>query len=205
MRELMTRFRYKLRRILPFIFFLLNKVGIKISPFLTAREKGAPPDFDPTASPYGLGFLDATDIDEILEVESGSKRDEIVGWFEEGKLCFGVRDGSRLIAKMWCDLEALHFLPAYRLLEDDEVYLYAACVNNHYRGQNIAPLMRSACCSALSDMGRTRYCSYTDYFNYPARRFKEKLGAKNQALFIHIDLFGKWSRTWTLRHYDQSK
>jgi len=177
-------------------------MGIRIVPFLTVREEGvAPLDRGPAQSAFNPGFQSAADIEEILLVEPGSRHDEVAGWFGEGKLCFGVRDGSKLVAKMWCDLEAFHFPPNYRLLEDDEVYLYAACVARDYRGKNLAPLMRSACCVALREMGRSRFYSYTDYFNYPARRFKEKLGAKNEALRIHVDLFGKWSNTWTLKRY----
>ncbi len=205
MRAPALRFKQQLKRIPPHLLYLLTKIGMKVSPFLTVREKGAPPDFDPTTSPYRLGFESSANIDEILEIEPGSNRDEVSRWFDEGKLCFGVRDGSRLIAKMWCDLEALNHPPAYRLLDSDEAYLFAACVDNDYRGQSIAPLMRSACCVALCQMGRSRFCSFTDFYNLPARRFKRRMHAEDEALFVHMDLFGKWARTWRVKRYNQSQ
>ena len=190
-----------LRQIPSGILYRLRRVGIKIDPFLTVREGDCSLNLDHLTNAFSLGFLSATSIEELVQLEPGSRRDEITDWFREGKLCFGVRDGSRLVAKMWCDLEAFHFPPNYRELEDDEAYLFAAYAAPEYRGQSLAPIMRSACCAALREMGRSRFYSYTEYFNYPARRFKEKLGARNEALRIHVDLFGRWSITLTLRRY----
>ena len=189
-----------LRHIPPFILAVLRRVGIRIEPFLTVwgGEKLA---LTGDMSGYIMAFEDAAAIEEIMAVEPGSDREEITGWFDQGRLCFGVRDGQRLVAKMWCDLEAFHFPPNYRVLEYDEAYLYAACVASDYRGKNLAPLMRAGCCAALHELGRSRFCSYTDYFNYPARRFKEKLGARNEVLRLHVSLFGRWSGTVTLKRY----
>jgi GNAT superfamily N-acetyltransferase len=146
-------------------------------------------------------FLTAEDIEGLLQLEPRARREELQNWFLENKLCFGARDGSRLVAKMWCDLEAFHYPPNYRILASDEAYLFAAYTDPDYRGRDLAPLMRTACYAALQKMGRNRFYSYTEYFNTAARRFKEKLGARNEALRVHIDLFGRWSRTLTLRRY----
>ena len=61
--------------------------------------------------------------------------------------------------------------------------------------------MRAAGYSALREMGRNKFYSYTDFFNTAARRFKLKLGARNEARRVHLELFGKWSKTLTLRQY----
>ena len=63
--------------------------------------------------------------------------------------------------------------------------------------------MRAKGYAALRKMGRSRFYSYTDFLNTPARRFKLKLGARNLALRLHLGLFGKWSKTVTLRRYSQ--
>jgi ribosomal protein S18 acetylase RimI-like enzyme len=194
--------KYSIRRIPKFILFVLKRFGIRIDVFITMREMNDPPDNFELEKRFSMDFLDDTHIDEIQKVEPITNRDEIATWFREGKLCYGVRDGSRLIAKMWCDLEALHYPPAYRLLEPDEAYLYAACVSKECRGGEIVSMMRIACCSRLREMGRTRFVSYTDYFNYPARRFKEKMGSENEMLGLHVVLFGRWSGTWILKRYD---
>ena len=102
---------------------------------------------------------------------------------------------------MWCDLDEFSHPPNYRKLANDEVYLFAAFADPKYRGQGLAPLMRTAGYAALREMGRNKFYSYTDFFNTAARRFKAKLGARDEALRVHLVLFEKWSRTLTLRRY----
>jgi hypothetical protein len=65
--------------------------------------------------------------------------------------------------------------------------------------------MRVACCEALHAMGRTRIWSYTEYYNHAARRYKAKLGARDEALRLHLDLFGRWSTTATLWRYRSAR
>lgn len=188
------------RRFIPTLLWRFSQAGIRIIPFITEREG----DCLDVASPAGSvepGFQTSDHIEEILEIDPEINREKVKRWFSEGKLCFGVRDNGRLVGKMWCDLDAFNFPPNFRKLEEDEAYLFAARVADDYRGRNVAPLMRSACYAALRKMGRERFYSYTDYYNYPARRFKEKLGVKSEALRLHLDLFGKWSATWTLKRY----
>lgn len=189
------------RRVLLGTLARLRCIGVTLHPFLTVREgEGEAAPGDPPET-FRFGFLTEADIDELLRLEPGAEAGQIRQWFREGKLCFGVKDGPALIAKMWCDLEAFHYPPNYRALEPDEVYLYAAYADPACRGRNLAPLMRSRGYAALRQSGRRRFYSYTDYFNKPARRFKEKLGARNESLRLYIDLFGLWRRTLTLRVY----
>ena len=179
----------------------LKKVGIRIEPFLTVREGegcAAPTDIP---DHFRLGFLGIDDIDELLRLEPALNRRKLTRWFEKGILCFGIWDEANLVAKMWCDPNEFNYPPNYRKLDDDEVYLFAAFSDPEYRGQGLAPLMRGAGYAALRDKGKSRFYSYTEFFNTPARRFKEKLGARNELLRLHIGLFGKWSKTLTLRRY----
>ncbi|MDH3275155.1 MAG: hypothetical protein OEM64_10230 [Gammaproteobacteria bacterium] len=62
--------------------------------------------------------------------------------------------------------------------------------------------MRAKSYAALRELGRNKFYSYTDFFNTAARRFKVKLGARNELLRMHVELFGKWSKTLTLRRYE---
>jgi len=190
------------RRIMPAIFRRLKPVGITIEPFLTVREGERPIEINQDHEKFDVSFLQVKGVEELIRLEPKVSQDMLVDWFREGKLCFAVRDGSTLIAKMWCDLEKISYMPNYRKLADDEVYLFAAYAHPDYRGQNLAPLMRSACYAALRNMGRSRFYGYTDYENTAARRFKEKLGAREEALRLHLDLFGIWSKTVTLRQYN---
>lgn len=189
------------KRIAPGILRRLRRIGLHVEPFLVVCEGDELADLDSSQVDYHFGFLTEADIDELVRLEPKLARDRLREWFREGKLCFGVKDGSRVIAKMWCDTQAFNFPPNFRELAADEVYLYAAHVDPAYRGHDLAPMMRAACCDALKKMGRTKFLSYTDYYNYPARRFKAKLGARDESLRLHVNLFGRWSKTFTLKQY----
>ena len=187
-------------RVLAALMRRLCWIGIRMEIFLTVREGETPIE---VAQPHAFSFslLTAADVDELVRLEPGADRQKLIDWFHEGKLCYGIRDQSRLIAKMWCDLDEFNYPPNYRRLGTDEVYLYAAFADPHYRGQSLAPLMRAKGYEALRALGRNKFCSYTDFFNTAARHFKVKLGARNEALRMHLELFGKWSKTFTLRRY----
>lgn len=192
------------RRVVLGILERLKRIGVTIHPFLTVREgenESAHGAADDGRQSFRFGFLTEADVDDLVRLEPGVEAAPLLEWFREGRLCFGAKQESRLIAKMWCDLEAFHYPPNYRKLESDEAYLYAAYADPGYRGRNLAPLMRAEGYAALRALGRERFYSYTDYFNAPARRFKAKLGARNEALRLYVDLFGLWQKTLTLRRY----
>jgi ribosomal protein S18 acetylase RimI-like enzyme len=188
-------------RIAPGILRRLRRIGVVVEPFLVVREGEQAADLDLSKTDYDFGFLTEADIDELLRLEPNPPRETVQGWFREGKLCFGVKDGPRVLAKMWCDTDTFNYPPNFRELGPDEVYLYAAYADPAYRGRSLAPMMRDACYASLRKMGRTKFLSYTEYYNYPARSFKAKLGARDEALRLHLGLFGRWSKTFTLKHY----
>lgn len=189
------------KRIPAAILRRLARLGLRLHPFLLVREGIEPRRADRPDGRFQFGPVTADDIDELLRLEPKPARDVLERWFAEGKRCHGVRDGAKLVAKTWSDLAEFNYPPLYRKLEADEAYLYAAYIDPDYRGHNLAPFMRAECHAVLREMGRTRLWSYTDYYNAPARRFKAKLGAVDAALCLHVDLFGQWSKTLTLRHY----
>ena len=94
---------------------------------------------------------------------------------------------------MWCDLDEFYHPTRDEKLERDQAYLLVAYVDPDYRGQGLAPQMRAAGYDALRELGRHRFYSYSRFFNAAARRFKEKLGAREEGLRIHFRWFGRWS------------
>lgn len=182
-------------------FALLRRVGIRIEPFITMREGQAPAGLEQDASRLALVPLAPADIGELVRHMPNVDGTTLGKWFEDGRICFGVRAGSELIATMWCDLKKFNYPPNFRKLAAEEAYLFAAYIDPRYRGQDLAPLMRVACYAALRRIGRSIFCSYSEYLNRPARRFKSKVGAIEEELRVHIDLFGKWSKTLTLKKY----
>lgn len=192
-------------RLLRWVLYRLGQLGIAIHPYVIVREGQdtalAPIPLD---SRFTAGFIDASDTDELVRVEPGIASEQCIDRFRRGLLCYAIKEGDRIVAKMWCDLEAFNFPPSYRSLDRDEAYLFNAYTDPTVRGHNLAPFMRQQCYAALRAMGRRRFYSYTDFFNTASRRFKAKLGAVDEDLCAQLTLFGRWSTTFTLRHYASS-
>ena len=187
-------------RIMPAVLRHLKSVGIHLEPFFTVREGEAAAILTNTDG-FRFALVSDREFDALVEFERTENRETLHEWISLGRRCFSVWDGDKLIATMWCDFDTFNFEPNHRMLEDDEVYLYAAYSDPSYRGQSVAPNMRLRCYAALREMGYSRFYSYTDFFNVAARRFKTKLGARNEQLRFHYRLFGRWSNTITLRTY----
>lgn len=170
----------------------MTRLGIWAQLFLVVRE-GC--DESTTAEPdpaLRLEWIGRDDLEQVHALESWRKREQVESWFQEGQRVFGIKDGNRLVGRTVCNLETFAMNGLVRPLEKDEVYLHSACVHPDYRGRNIAPLMRGACYRALREGGYKRFYSVTKYLNKPARRFKKKLGAVDEALLFYVDFFHRW-------------
>ena len=186
---------------MPGILRRLARIGIAIEPFLIAHEDPEASGLSTNAMHFQYGFIGPEQVEKLIQSRLISSREDALRHFQEGSKCFVAWDGDRIAAKMWCDFENLNNKRCRRPLTDDEIYLYGAFSHPDYRGQGLAPATRQRCYQALRELGKTRLFSITDYYNLSARRFKEKLGARDETLHLHICLFGRWSRTFTLRRY----
>jgi hypothetical protein len=70
---------------------------------------------------------------------------------------------------------------------------------NAYRGRNLAPFLRYAVYEHLNRSGHTKLYSITEYFNTPAVKFKEKLGARQLKLGLCVRFFNRWKWGITLK------
>ena len=174
-------------------------IGIRTDLLILEREGMAPIDFDQSTNSYNFQFLTPANIEDLIRLEPGSDRENLEAMFREGKLCYGVWDNTRLIAKVWFDLDQMYHPKCPKPLAADEVYLFLAYVDPCYRGKGLAPMMRAAGCASLREMGRSKIYSYSRYFDAAARRFKAKLGVREVSLTIHFRLFEKWSRSITFQ------
>jgi len=182
----------------------LSWIGVRIDLLVIVREGESPLDVSQSPDGYDYGFVSATDIEQLYRLDPENNRQKLAKWLQEGKLCFGIRDNGRLIAKMWCDFDEFYHPTHPYMLAADEAYLFLAYVDPDYRGQSLAPKMRIAGYAALRGMGRSRFYSYSRYFNSAARRFKAKLGAREEGLRLHFRLFGNWSKSLTFRWRSQA-
>jgi len=178
----------------------MTRLGIWAQLFLVVREGVDTPKLPAPKPTLDFMWLERKEIDAVHALEPWRNRARVESWFEEGQRVYGVKDGSRLVGRTVCDLKNFSMDGVDRPLESDEAYLHSACVHPDYRGRDIAPLMRGACYRALREEGYERFYSVTKFFNKPARRFKHKLGAVDEALLFYIDFFHKryWTFTWKL-------
>lgn len=188
-------------RIVEGILWRLDRLGIQLRPFVTIREGSVPSGLPPPDGEFAFSEVTAANIRELVELEPGTIAEKHLERFRQGKLCFGLWHGPRLVAKTWCDLDEINSKWGPRKLAPDEVYLFWAYSDPAYRGRNLAPALRLACYAEMRSRGYARFCSYSEFFNRPARRFKQKLGAIEQDARLYVGLFGRWSTTFTLKRY----
>lgn len=180
----------------------LRRAGVLVHPCLLVREAVGAEPADIAVDPrFEFSRLGEDDLPGIHALRPGMSLERYRDLLRAGKLCFGLKDGGRLVAKMWIDLEVINSVLYSRPLRDDEAYLFDAFSNERYRGQNLAPHLRLKCYAEARARGRTRIYSISDYTNTPARRFKEKLGAVDEALIIHWRLFAGAPRSSIVRRY----
>jgi GNAT superfamily N-acetyltransferase len=177
------------------------RAGIVIHVLLVTREGRSPSAELTVDSRFTVGFAGPEDIPELVRVEPSTDPLVCAQRFRDGLLCFVIKNDGRIVAKMWCDLAECND-PCYRRpLTQREAYLFSAYTDPAVRGQNLAPFLRQQFYAALRALGRDSIFSCTDYFNIAARRFKRKIGAEDEALYINFTVMGRFSRRFTLKRY----
>jgi hypothetical protein len=195
-----TAIRYNL--VIQKLLGRLQGVGISIEPFYVIQEGvGAttPLEWGDRYRRYTTCFLGEEDMPLAAKCSGGSI-EIYLDRLARGHECFGVRDGDRIVALMWCDPKRFHLAYSFDL-KDNEVYLYAATTDRSDRGRNLAPYMREHAYRALRNRGIDVFYSASDFFNAPAVRFKQKLGAKFLKLCLLVRLGNKREWVWVLKAY----
>lgn len=185
----------------------MARIGLRVTPYYWFEERlHEYTDWDTAEDPeLAFGFLQAADIERLVNTEptefSAARLGEYLGRLRSGKLFFGARYRDEVVAMMFIDLEVANYLGKSSALARDEAYLGDMFTRRKFRGRNIAPHLRQRAYKALQSMGKTRFYSYSEAFNAPALRFKEKLHAKMLWLGVHVEIFGRYNRHWKLQDY----
>jgi hypothetical protein len=173
---------------------MLSSAGIVIEPYYFYQERTADPvPVGEGLHSEGYEFFEAGtgDADGIAALDpNADNRGEIRENFRDGKRCFALSRDGRIVAVSWCDIREIGFEPCRRPLEPDEAYLYGMETLFAYRGRSLAPFLRMRCFDSLRAEGRRVIYSYSDRFNHPAVRFKEKIGATILFTGLYVKLFG---------------
>lgn len=187
----------------------LQRIGIAIHPYYLVSEQRIPVSelqlsIEPKLDALTTEFLTPDEIHEVitpLEEARAEKGYTAQQRIEDGCLCFGVKQGSKVIAYTWCDLNVCNHEPLPMSLASSQAYLFDMYTFEECRGKNIAPFMRHRLYSLLAEMGRNEFLSVTDAFNNASRRFKEKLGAYPLKKYLYLRLGSLFERNLLLKSY----
>ena len=197
---------FKNGRVVPALLWRLNNLGLTISLYFVFREQEVKTDSetpDQLLQTCVPGFLSKGDLDEVVQLNPEANQDRMLLRLDAGHLCFGIKKEGRLLAYMWCDLEEFNYPPCRHRLAPNEAYLYDAWVSTECRGLGMAPFMRYESYKAMGEYSRDQFLSYSDYYNGSAIRFKQKLKARKNALYIYFNLRDKIVYNWKLKDYSK--
>ncbi|MBN2845556.1 MAG: GNAT family N-acetyltransferase [Deltaproteobacteria bacterium] len=181
------------QKILHVSFFYIVREGLTDDGRLNVKPK---------IDSWDVVFLKPSDIKDLSEnPEVPESTDLLLERLTNGYLCIGIKHRGEIAAYMWCNLRECRERYVRFDLRKDEAYLMDARTFSLYRGKNLAPYLRVELYRHLRQMGRTKFISITDYWNTPASRFKKKLHAKPQKLFVWVKFLMKYERAVLLKRY----
>lgn len=184
----------------------LAKLGLRIEPYYLVVEGIASRNLLPEAETFAeceFGFLGAQDMKAIAALpDRRFSEEDLLRRLEEGEKCFGAKYRGAVVAFSWCNFTECAF-ETHRLfsLRNDEAYLFDAYTVEAFRGQGIAPYLRSRWYQELEKLGRTRCYSITVALNAAAAQFKKKLQAQVVELRVFVEVLRTWRFHYSLWKY----
>lgn len=182
---------------------MLARFGLDILPFYWVVEGKRPvasPLIKHSASHYSLRFLKKDEI-IVMDQISGVNVDMLQFEMDQGAECIGLVAGGAIAAVMFIEYGTIIFKKRRFELESNEAYLSNMYTFNEYRGQNLAPYLRYQSYLLLRERGYDTFYSITAFWNNSSIKFKEKLGALPQALYLHLGFAKKFDINFLIREY----
>lgn len=183
----------------------LCKSGIEISLYHLYRDKPFDADYRPPApdlEDIETMFFGPEEFEEIGKTPGNRDSWEyLLGLHGEGKRCFGLKSRGEVVSYIWFEPYAATYLGHDIRLAPEEVFIFGTYTMRRWRGQNAATWMRYELTKRLAAMDKTKFCNVISYFNTPAIRIKAKMNPHHYFLYLHLGLFGRWSRQWLLKEY----
>jgi hypothetical protein len=207
MPHILERLRDTLRygNVIEALLFQVKRVGISLELYYLTRQSLDRMQLVCPAQNQLEGitfdFLDASEMDSVAEVASWfSTREEWQHLLYRGKKCFGVKHSDRLIAFIWASFDDSMNYGGIELA-DNEVYTFAMCVCEQYRGRKLAEHMKYHCFSAMRSMGKESILGCTSFFNRSAIRSLTRLNASFLQLRFNISIFKRYQRDILVKRY----
>jgi hypothetical protein len=201
-KRIINKFRYGL--VLQVIRNKLAQAGLVFTPYYLYQEVTGTckvPEIKGNISEYSIEFLNEEDMISLGSNARGYSEQEFLSWLRMGKKCLGLKYGGDVTAFMWIHLDLFDFEPINIPLKEDEVYLTDMYTLEPYRGKNFAPYLRYRSYEILQKMGRTTIFSVVEFFNTPAKKYKQKLNGKKIRFVLYIRLFKKLKWSILLKEY----
>jgi hypothetical protein len=193
----------KYHLVLRFIFNKLRYAGIHIIPYYLTQERlnrEIKPNVNPELGTVTVSLLSPPEMEAVYAyLESKGLAVSRATLAKQSCECFVLKIKDEIVASSWFKLHCCHDRLLSFPLKKDEAYLCNAATLNSYRGKSLAPFLRYEAYKYLEQIGRTKFYSITEYFNTPALKFKEKLGAKQLKLGLCIRFLNRWKWNITLR------
>jgi hypothetical protein len=178
------------------IIDILAKAGVYLQPYFLFLERMADEGtlkWGTLPPGYTIGFLNSEDMRLIAALpEKNTPEHVLKERLKNGNLCLGVKYYGDLAAFTWCNLVYCSFPGDVLIMNEDEAYLFDAHTATPYRGKGLAPIARYQLYLELARMGKIKLYSFSEMFNTPAIRFKQKLDSKIIYKGIYMRLFHKW-------------
>ncbi|MBC2839930.1 GNAT family N-acetyltransferase [Robiginitalea sp. SC105] len=182
---------------------LLLRLKINLNPYWIEREGlnfCSEPTLGQAQTPYSVKKLEKGHLHEIFGSLKYSTKD-----LKENPNspydALGLFQNDQLAAFMMIRFNQFTLNGKVFKLKPGEAYLENMYTFENFRGKKLAPYLRYKCYEYLEEQGVAVCYSVTEYLNNASRRFKTKLNVKHQALYLHVDLFKKFKRTYLLRKY----
>jgi len=202
-KNLLNKLRYS--HPLRLFFDAIAKFGIRITLFYLYRESLSEEQslkLSVGFEEYEMSFWGPEEMKEIALIPRRRFTEaDLLKRLGEGHKCLGLKRDGALVGFTWCNLKEISMKWYQSPLKENEAYLFDAYTLMPYRGMGIAPYLRNSVYKELKKVGRTALYSYSDFFNTPAIKFKQKLKAEKIKLNIVIELFKKWHFTFNLKDY----
>jgi hypothetical protein len=202
-KKILNKVRYGMT--LQSVRYILMRLGIEFSPyylFLERINETDIPDIKGVSEDYTCEFLGPEYMKEIGAINyAGFTENKLLALLKAGQKCIALKNKNEIACFMWINFTEFSYKSTVVKLKSNEAYLWFMYTMESYRGKNLAPYLRYKSYMALSEMGRNRLYSISDYFNSPAVRFKKKLNSRRLKLILYIQIFNKLHRSFTLRSY----
>ncbi len=188
------------------VLLRLAKIGIDLTPYILYVEHAKDDGYSFPGEQYWLQAITVENAEDISERFPESKRIWLKTWnrrLSNGETGLSLMHGNDVAGFTWAGKSSCTSPSGKTLfnLADGEAYLHDMVIASSFRGANLAPALRKALADGLAKDNILVGYSISTYFNKPANRFKDKIGARKMELRCEIILFRKARHDFRLRRY----